>query len=279
MPEYRYHQGPGCGGCLLIIMMALLLFGGAPLLFEVMGFLLVSGLFFIFFIGAALWGASSYVRYKVSNYEQHQSEARNHFVQLLVHILIKIAQIDGIVTRDELQTIKNFFRINLHYTQDQMYWVNELIKEASQSTESIDSLLTQFKNSFAYEPRLILVELVYQVLYTKENVTTEELDLARKIAAFLDVSSYDQQTIWSRYHYRNRQYSGVSPEQKYYEVLGLRPGADFNEIKKAYRKLSMKYHPDKVGHLGEEFRRVAEEKMKDINVAYDYFRKKMANGQ
>ncbi len=45
-------------------------------------------------------------------------------------------------------------------------------------------------------------------------------------------------------------------------------------IKKAYRTLSMKYHPDKVGHLGEEFRRVAEEKMKEINVAYEYFKKR-----
>ncbi len=276
MPEYRYHQQPGCGGCLFFIMIALLLFGGAPLLFEVMGFLLVSGLFFIFFIFAAIWGTSSYVRYKVSNYEQQQSEDRNHFVQLLTHILVKIAQIDGVVTRAEVQTIKNFFRVNLHYNQEQMFWINELIKEASQSTETIDSLLTQFKNSFAYEPRLILVELVYQVLYTKENILPEELDMAARIAAFLDISQYDQQTIWSKYHYRRRQQPGVSQEQKYYEVLGLSPGAEFSEIKKAYRKLSMKYHPDKVGHLGEEFRRVAEEKMKDINVAYDYFSKKMS---
>jgi DnaJ like chaperone protein len=45
------------------------------------------------------------------------------------------------------------------------------------------------------------------------------------------------------------------------------------EVKKAYRKLSMQYHPDKVGHLGDEFRKVAEGKMKEINQAYDYFKK------
>ena len=37
--------------------------------------------------------------------------------------------------------------------------------------------------------------------------------------------------------------------------------------------MSMKYHPDKVRHLGEEFRSVAEQKMKEINAAYDYFKK------
>ena len=47
-------------------------------------------------------------------------------------------------------------------------------------------------------------------------------------------------------------------------------------IKKSYRRLAMQYHPDKVGHLGEEFKKVAEEKMKEINVAYGYFDKKFA---
>ena len=45
-------------------------------------------------------------------------------------------------------------------------------------------------------------------------------------------------------------------------------------IKKSYRQLSMKYHPDKVSHLGDEFKKVAEEKMKEINAAYDFFKRK-----
>ena len=63
-------------------------------------------------------------------------------------------------------------------------------------------------------------------------------------------------------------------EEKYYAILGLAPGAGFADIKAAYRKLSMQYHPDKVGHLGEEFKKVAEEKMKEINNAYEFLKKK-----
>ncbi len=279
MPQYKYHSQPGCGGCLLIFMMALLLFGGAPLLFEIMGFLLVSGLFVVFFLVAAFWLFSAYVRKRVSNYEHQQSEARNRFVQLLVHILVKIAQIDGDITRVEMQTIQNYFRHNLRYNQEQMFWVKELIKDGSRSTESLESLLEQFRNTFSYEPRLILLELVFQVLYTKEKIPPRELELAQNIADYLDISQYDQQTIWSRYRYQRHQYPGVSDEEKYYEVLGLTSAADFATIKKSYRKLSMKYHPDKVSHLGEEFRNIAEEKMKEINVAYDYLSKKMNNSR
>ncbi|HXC50903.1 MAG TPA: J domain-containing protein, partial [Candidatus Limnocylindrales bacterium] len=52
-------------------------------------------------------------------------------------------------------------------------------------------------------------------------------------------------------------------------VLGLAPGASAIEIKQAWRRLSKENHPDRVTHLGEEFRRVAEERMRRINAAYD----------
>jgi DnaJ like chaperone protein len=120
--------------------------------------------------------------------------------------------------------------------------------------------------------------LIYQIIYTKLPPPDNELRLAREIAGVLQISVYDQRTIEAKYMYRQRQEAASSGqmEEQYYAVLGLEKGADFSEIKKAYRKLSMQYHPDKVGHLGEEFKKVAEEKMKEINVAYGYFEKKFS---
>jgi DnaJ like chaperone protein len=272
--QYQYHNQPGCGGCLLVIAIILLALGGAPLLIDVIGMLLAGGLLLFLAMIAGFWAFSFYIKRRVSQYEQGQTEARNNFVSLLVHILVKVAQFDGKITREELQTIKNFFRTHLHYNQNQMFWVNELIRDATHNPDSLETLLAQFKSSFAYEPRLILVELVFQVFFANERVTDQELDLARKIAEFLGIFQYDFQTIRSRYVYR--QQTTVNVEQHYYEVLGLQDGVDFVEIKQAYRKLSMKYHPDKVAHLGEEFKGVAEEKMKEINAAYQYFKKKFS---
>lgn len=273
--QYHYHNQPGCGGCLLVVALILLAFGGAPLLIDVIGIMLAAGVFLFLALFVAFWAFSYYIRRKVSEYEQIQTEARKNFVSLLVHILVKVAQFDGNITRAELQTIKNFFRANLHYNQNQMFWVNELIKDATHNPDSLETLLAQFRSSFAYEPRLILVELVYQVFFSNVRVTDQELELARNIAEYLELSPYDLQTIQSRYIHMRR--TAVNLEQQYYETLGLQPDATFEEIKKAYRKLSMTYHPDKVGHLGEEFRGVAEEKMKDINAAYQYLKKKFDN--
>ena len=53
-----------------------------------------------------------------------------------------------------------------------------------------------------------------------------------------------------------------------YDILGVNRHASAGEIKNAYRKLANKYHPDKVDHLGEEFKELAEKKFKDIQEAY-----------
>ncbi len=277
--EYRRHNQPGCGGCLLIIGLLVLVTGGAPALLNFLGFLFYSGLIGILLLVASFWGFSYYVRQRVSTYEASQTETHNRFVHLLVRILVKIAQSDGHFTRAELNTMLNFFQHSLRYNQSQMLWVKQLIKEARDADTELNELLTEFRQSFAYEPRLILLELIYQIVYTKQPPVESELAMARNIANFLQISTYDQRTIEAKYMYRQRQEAAtaVQSDERYYAILGLDQGTEFNEIKRAYRKLSMQYHPDKVAHLGDEFKGVAEEKMKDINAAYDYFEKRFNN--
>ncbi|UCD59229.1 MAG: DnaJ domain-containing protein [Candidatus Hydrogenedentota bacterium] len=54
-----------------------------------------------------------------------------------------------------------------------------------------------------------------------------------------------------------------------FEVLNVRRGASPGEIKRAYREMLSKYHPDKVVHLGEEFQRIAHDKVIEIKKAYE----------
>lgn len=276
MIVYRSHKPPGCGGFLLVMALLLFLFGGAPLILDVLGFLFFTGVFLVLMVFVGIWGFSQYIRRMASRYERSQTESHNQFVFLLVNILIRIAQADGVVTKAELAPIENFFRVHLRYNQSQMYWVRDLIQDALASQASLEAMLAEFKSQFAYEPRLILVELIYQVLYTNAQVSQQELAMVQTIADFLGIAVHDHHAIRSKYvgsgHGRTFPGQGRS-ERQYFEILGLEPGATPEQIKSAYRKLSMQYHPDKVAHLGEEFRRVAEEKMKELNEAYQHLKK------
>ncbi len=172
----------------------------------------------------------------------------------------------------------NSFQYNLRYNQDQMYWVKQPIKEARDADNDLHQLVDEFRANFAYERRafLILLELIYQIVSPPQAAAAEnELRLALEIAARFEISSYDQRTIEAKYMYRQRQRRGHRRQPGGTVLRGARPAAGRARLRRDQEGLpqaeSMQYHPDKVGHLGEEFKSIAEEKMKEINVAYGYF--------
>lgn len=273
--QYRRNNQPGCGGCILILLLFSLITGGFSGLFHFMGTIFTMSIAGILIFLIFSWGFSYWVRNKIATYEVSQTENQNQFVRLVAHILINIAKIDGTVSKEEITTIHNFFQYNLGYNHEKMNWVKSLIKEAVSLTQPLESLLEEFRSSFIYEQRLILLELIYQTLYAKQNVTDMELQMARDIAAYLQIMDYDKRTLEVKYKYGNQKKT-TGPKhvaERHYAALGLEPGANKATIKKAYRQLCMKYHPDRVQQLGEEFQELAETKMKEINTAYDFFKK------
>ncbi len=76
-------------------------------------------------------------------------------------------------------------------------------------------------------------------------------------------------------HQRRFPGGNVAPEKHHARVLGLNGDVSPENIKRLYRQLIAKYHPDKVQHLGQEFQRLAESKTREINEAYDYFSRKL----
>jgi uncharacterized membrane protein YkvA (DUF1232 family) len=59
-----------------------------------------------------------------------------------------------------------------------------------------------------------------------------------------------------------------------FEILGIEKDASQEKIKKVYRKMANKYHPDKVAHLGKEFQEIAEERFKEVQKAYEMLKEK-----
>ena len=58
------------------------------------------------------------------------------------------------------------------------------------------------------------------------------------------------------------------------DILGLKGSVTKDQIRKRYRDLASKYHPDRVATLGDKLKQVAELEMKSINESYDFLKKK-----
>ena len=96
------------------------------------------------------------------------------------------------------------------------------------------------------------------------SVEEQERLLIERISRELGLESRDFESIQAMF-IRN-----VNAD---YKILEIEPGASNEELKKAYRRMAMKYHPDKVIHLGEDFQKAANEKFQMVNKAYENIKK------
>ena len=84
------------------------------------------------------------------------------------------------------------------------------------------------------------------------------------IAGYLGLSSKDKDSI---------KYMFIPKTDAAYKILEIEKNATDADVKKAYRKMANKYHPDKVSHLGEDFQKAANEKFQKVNEAYEKIKK------
>ncbi|MCI6492967.1 MAG: DnaJ domain-containing protein, partial [Bacteroidales bacterium] len=79
-------------------------------------------------------------------------------------------------------------------------------------------------------------------------------------ATYIGLSKVEMDSIFAQFRPSN---------ERNYRILEIEPNATDEEVKKAYRKMAIKYHPDKVATLGEDVQKAAEEKFKAVNQAYE----------
>lgn len=190
--------------------------------------------------------------------------ARTRFVELLIRILIHAVKADGKIDQRETQTIENFFRVGMRYNDTQMIWVKDLIQHALKENTPLDDLCHEFRSQFMGDARLMVLGMVYQVMASDHTISQSEQLFINDLVKKLGITEEEHTQVRGLYT------NNPESSENYYEILGLQPGASQEEIKKAYKEACKKHHPDKVQHLGEEFRKEAEVKFKKINEAYNH---------
>lgn len=183
----------------------------------------------------------------------------------LISILAYVAKVDGDVDKREIDTIFSFFR-QAGFGTLQMQMIERTLNFALTQEIDLEATCRNFKKASNYESSLMLLRIVYLVIMADQKVHANEKIAVEQIAQFLGITSADAEMLRAEF---------LKTDDKYYRILGLERGASLVEIKKAYRKLALQYHPDRVAHLGKEYADVAEEKFKTINEAREKVTKEL----
>ena len=122
----------------------------------------------------------------------------------------------------------------------------------------------QIKQNMDYSARLQLIHFLFGVAAADGHVHLNEIAVVEEIAHYMNIQFNDIASIKAMF---------VKDTESAYNILEITHDATDEELKKAYRKMAVKYHPDKVSQLGTDVENAAKEKFQQLNAAYEQIKK------
>jgi len=186
------------------------------------------------------------------------------FKMSLLVLMACIMKADGRVDKSELAVVKKFLVANFgeQGALDALQILKNLLDQHIDETE----VAMQISQNLNYSSKLELLHLLFDIAYADGEIVSSELATIQRIANIFRIDRLDFESVKAPYM------KHVDSDWAY-KSLEIEPSATNDEIKKAYRQMAMKYHPDKVNDLGDDVKKSATEKFRSINEAYESLKK------
>lgn len=205
-----------------------------------------------------------------ANYQSRtrfEEEQRNTFLFSLLVLASYIIRADGKVMHSEMNLLRQWLRNNFgqNAVDDGEQIILKLFEQQkllghSEFRSMVIGSCEQLRQIMSYEQRLQLLNFLVMIAQADGFVATAEVNALRECTLALGLSETDLNSML------NLQDAGTNLDAAY-KVLGVSPTATNDEVKAAFRRLALQNHPDKVASLGEDVRKAAEKKFKEINTA------------
>ena len=236
-----------------------------------------------YFLGKTFSSSSEQIGSGFGDTASHRGPYRNTGTQqdinvALMVLIAAVMKVDGQVKRSELDFVKRFLLQN--YGEERGKEMLKVLQQMVQQDIAIDQVCYQIKVNTDYNTRYHMVDFLFGIGGADGEFHQSEINMLRLIAQYLGISQSDYTSIYERHV--GQGYSGYSGRsggsgnytKDPYKVLGISKDATDDEVKRAYRKMAMKYHPDRVAGMSEELQRNAAEQMKEINEAYEQIKQR-----
>jgi DnaJ like chaperone protein len=181
----------------------------------------------------------------------------------LLALAATVIKADGSVKQQELQFVRNFFITN-YGSQMASTIFEKFNEEVKKERQNIPELTQIFNQRAPYETRLQILHFLFGVANADGSISQTELSKVEQIAAALGIRPSDMESIKAMF---------VKATDSAYKILEISSSASDDEVKKAYRTMAKKYHPDKLNTADSAMKKGAQEKFQKIQAAYEKIRK------
>lgn len=189
-------------------------------------------------------------------------EQRNSFFVSLLVLSSAVIKADGRTHPAELRTVREFIRTN--FGEQAAAQAEQILQWLDREQVNIYSVGGQIAANMNYSQRLQLFQYLVSIATSDGDFSASEKSVLEAIASAIRLTSSDAASIIAMYY---------KEADSAYTVLEISPSATDDEVRSAYRRMAMKYHPDRVATLGPEVQKAAEEKFKKIQEAYATIKK------
>ena len=197
--------------------------------------------------------------------QQARQGQRNSFLFSMLVLASYVIKADGRVMHSEMELVRNVLRQNFGEAARQQgnEILNRLFDEqkrvgASRFRQTVIECCQQMARDMDYSHRLQLLNFLVLIAQADGRVDSAEVTAMKECAQWMQMSVDEVDSMLGL---------GKDDLDSAYRVLGVSPNATDDELKKAYRRLALEHHPDKVAALGDDVRKAAERKFQEINAA------------
>ena len=196
-------------------------------------------------------------------YRRQAARSHEDFATMLMALSAAIMRADGKPLKVELDYIKTFFsrQFGPDFTRDHLQVLKHFLEGPP---VPLDQICADIVLRTRVEVRIQLMHYLFGLAKADGHVADIELKVIKTIADLLQIPHTDFESVKSMF------YRDANAD---YHVLGIEPTATDEEVKKAYRQMAIRYHPDKVAQLGEEYMKGAKEKFQKVQEAYENIKK------
>ncbi len=188
---------------------------------------------------------------------------------ILAAVVIKA---DGKIDRRELDFVRRNF-ISM-YGKEKANRAFKLFNGILKEDISTRQVCIQIRQHMSHASRLQLLHFLFGIAKADGAVSHVEIQIIKTISVYLYINNRDFESIRAMFSSASRgRSSGGYTSSTAYKILEITKKATNAEVKKAYRRLVKKHHPDKLRHLGEEYQKGAEDKFRQIQKAYEQIQK------